>query len=72
MNIIGQRIVDALREYGPTTLGVLDLMFYNKNPNVILQHIEHLIHEGIVLACDGRKVGAKRPMPALALKGQIQ
>lgn len=65
-----QGVVDFLRFYGPTSIAVLDLAFFEPNQEEILQLLQHMVQQSIVNYRDGRKVNAKRPLPAVSLIGQ--
>ena len=71
MNLLAQFIVDWLREYGPTSVAIFDLSFCEDHLTELMEEMGTLIERGIIVNCDGRKVGGKRPIPAIALKDQL-
>ena len=72
MTLIGQFIYRFLEVYGPTSLAVFELMLRGKqSEQAMLEEIEQLVNQGFIVTAEARKVGAKRSIPSLALKGQV-
>jgi hypothetical protein len=68
----GQFVLDFLREYGPTSLAIFDLFVCETHKATLHEEIEYLLNQDLIVTCEGRKVGGKRPIPAFALRSQVR